>query len=231
MGVECDAAVSAFIEQYPSFSVSHRGGKGFRIDGPFLLDAEYEDARIIEDFRLRIVVPFDFPACIPTVLEISNVIPHDYEHLYDDQSFCLGIYGEIAMRLAGDPSLIAFVEGPVTSFLYTAVFYLKYGRYPYGDRAHGVKGIYQYYAELFSVETELAACSLLAHLYRGEQNDLLPCPCGSGIATRKCHGSQLKKIASGPEFKWVIHDCETILRSCLKGQEPVTCSPEGSTCA
>lgn len=90
------------------------------------------------------------------------------------------------------------MEGAISSYLYAALFHKKYKRYPYGDRPHGAKGILQYYMEFFDVSSDKEVLGLLGAIYQGNYRGHLPCPCGSGIKTRKCHGKQLLEIINNP---------------------------------
>ena len=119
------------------------------LTGPYSLDATYNGVRLAEDFDLQLVVPGDYPASLPTVRETSGVIDPGYEHLYLNGTFCLGVRGELLLAQLENPSLVALLDGPIRSYLYSYLFRKRYGNYPFGDRAHGVRGILRYYEELF----------------------------------------------------------------------------------
>lgn len=178
-------------------------------DIPYTLDAEYGGIRIVEDFGLRIAIPDGYPLELPQVSETTDVIPRNYKHLYSNGSFCLGVNGELGAALSNDPSLPAFFDEFVVSYLYTAVFYLRYGRYPYGDRSHGAAGVLEYYSELFGTNSP-QAYTIMRSIASGNYRGHLPCPCGSGIRGRNCHGKQILGILDSQMKKHVMADFRLI---------------------
>lgn len=211
-------AIRELQSQWADASVIQDGADSTRIVFPYRLNAEYDDIPLVEDFELEILIHKDYPNIVPKVFEVSHVIPLDYEHLYSDRSFCLGINGELLMQLHRDASLVAFIEGPVRSYLYSAMFHETYGRYPFGDRPHGSNGILDFYKERFDVEDELSAYQIMVFIAKGKYRGHLQCPCGSGIRTRNCHGDQLLSAINGFERETVILDLGLILKD-LQVQE------------
>lgn len=211
-------AIRELQSQWADASVKQDGADSTRIVFPYRLNAEYDDIPLVEDFELEILIHKDYPNIVPKVFEVSHLIPLDYEHLYSDRSFCLGINGELLMQLHRDASLVAFIEGPVRSYLYSAVFHETYGRYPFGDRPHGSNGILDFYKERFDVEDELSAYQIMVFIAKGKYRGHLQCPCGSGIRTRNCHGDQLLSAINSFERETVILDLGLILKD-LQVQE------------
>lgn len=200
-----EKAVVELLEARSEFE-RYDGKQGeIAVIGPYALDATCDGIRLAEDFRLQLTVPADYPASLPRVREVSGAIDPGYEHLYSDGSLCLGIQGELLLAQLEKPSLPALLDGPVRSYLYSYLFHERYGRYPFGDRAHGVAGILQYYEELFGETDPMRTIKLLEAVcldgYRGH----LPCPCGSGLIARKCHGEdilRLKKSGAAAAFSF-----------------------------
>lgn len=162
--------------------------------GPYTLDATYNGVRLAEDFDLQLVVPGDYPASLPRVRETSGIIDPGYEHLYLDGTLCLGVCGELLLAQLETPSLIAFLDGPVRSYLYSYLFRKRYGYYPFGDRAHGALGILHYYGELFEQTDFPTIVKLLGAVCLEEYRGHLPCPCESGLIARKCHGEAILRL-------------------------------------
>lgn len=211
-------AIREFQSQWPDASVMQDSADSARIVFRYRLNAEYDDIPLVEDFELEILVHKDYPNIVPKVFEVSHLIPLDYEHLYSDRSFCLGINGELLMQLHRNASLVAFIEGPVRSYLYSAVFHETYGRYPFGDRPHGSDGILDFYKERFDVEDEVSAYQIMVFIAKGKYRGHLQCPCGSGIRTRNCHGDQLLSAINSFERETVILDLGLIFKE-LQAQE------------
>lgn len=179
------------------FVVASEDESSITMEGDYALFAEHDGVLLAEDYRLRIVVPSDYPNAIPAVFEISNLIPSNYEHKYENGALCLGVDGEIAASIANDDSLIRFLDCFVRDALYSAKYFYRFEKYPFGEREHGELGILAYYAEFFSVD-EAKALALLECLAKKRYRGHLPCPCGSGIKSKYCHGPEMLSIAQSP---------------------------------
>lgn len=156
-----DEAVSELLLRNRLFKRNYTQQDKIVVTGPYALNAIYNDVHLVEDFTVRIVVSADYPYSLPSIWETSGTIDPKYEHLNKDESFCLGVHGELLLEQLEHPSLISFLEGPVRSYLYTYVFHKIYNRYPFGDRPHGVKGTLQYYGEIFDEQKPLKIAKLL----------------------------------------------------------------------
>lgn len=158
----------------------------FIIDGEITFFAEYENLPIIDSYQIRIEVPLAFPQKIPTVYEIGGKIEKKFQHFLTDGSLCLGVHTEMKEKLKNDSSVLEFVDSFVISYLYTHSYYLKYGQMPFGERSHGLEGIYEFYKEKLLVKTSSDVIKMLGFIcfkdYRGHLN----CPCGSKMKMRKC---------------------------------------------
>lgn len=179
------------------FAVTSEDESSISLEGDYALFAEYDGTLLAEDYRLRIIVPRDYPNAIPAVFEISNLIPSDYEHKYENGALCLGVDGEIAASISSNDSLVRFLDGFVRDALYSAKYFYRFGKYPFGDRRHGESGILAYYAEVFSIG-EAGASAILECLAKGKYRGHLPCPCGSGIKSKYCHGPKMLDIIQSP---------------------------------
>lgn len=178
------------------------------VTGPYAIDASYDGIRLAEDFELQLTIPADYPESLPKVREMSDIIAPSYEHLFVDCSFCLGVQGELLIAQLKDPSLVRLYDGPVRSYLYSYLFHKRYGRYPFGDRAHGTKGILQFYSELFDEPSLIKTWKLLLSAAAEEYRGHLPCPCGSGIVGRKCHGDAILHLKKSGAISGVKADLE-----------------------
>lgn len=214
-----EKAVAELLEARSEFEREDTTRGEITVAGPYALDATYDGIRLAENFRLQVIVPADYPANIPQVKEVSGAIDPGYEHLYRNGALCLGVQGELLIEQLEKPSLVALLDGPIRSYLYSYLFHERYGRYPFGDRAHGAAGILQYYEELFGETDPVRTIKLLEAVcldgYRGH----LPCPCGSGLIARKCHGKdilRLKKSGAATAFSF---DLGTIAGALADAQE------------
>lgn len=184
-----------FEEQMNQIQISQPGlsgcesPEGFQISGTFVLNHVANDVPLYEEYSLTIKIPHNFPAGFPEVWETSGKIPDGFDHVYPDKHLCLAANCEIASLLDRDPSLCAFIEELVASYLYSASYYAEYKVYPFGERKHGAKGLREAYAERYHAGSDETLWFLLGFVagistYRGHA----PCPCRSGRRLRECHG-------------------------------------------
>ncbi|WP_304855715.1 hypothetical protein [Adlercreutzia caecimuris] len=199
-------ALEEFGRVFPSAEILPEANGACRLLFDFQLYAEFEGVTLAEDFGLEILLDADFPGVAPMVKETSNVISPTYEHFFADRWFCLGINGELVEGLICNPSLVSFLEGPVTSYLYTALFYQRYGRYPYGDRPHDAVGIMQFYSDRLEAPSDIVTLCLMREIVDGKYHGKSLCPCGSGKATRSCHGDIIRPLMSKPMRDAVARD-------------------------
>jgi hypothetical protein len=156
------------------------------IEGTLEFNAEDNDIPINDRYNVKMHVPKDFPKSVPTVWETDGRIPKKFMHFLVDGSLCLGTQTEIALNLNQNPSLSFFVKNFMVNYLYAASYYEKYGTMPFGERAHGYEGVFDFYKDLLEVDTKEKVLGILQVIclrkYRGHQ----PCPCGSGKNMRNC---------------------------------------------
>jgi len=154
-----------------------------------------QDGQItIEDaFEIELLIPENYPSDPPVAFETGGRIPGDF-HKYSDKSLCLGTLLEIHTKFKNNPTLLGFVRELLIPFLYLFCYYEKYGKFPYGEHAHGGQGILEFYRLIFHTDSDIATLGLQKILaennYRGHHD----CPCGSEKKLRHCHGNQILEI-------------------------------------
>ncbi len=157
-----------------------------------------------ERFTVRFEIESDFPASEPAVFETDGRIPRTPDrHMYDEPgACCTGVYEEWLAEVE-DPSVAAFIDGPVQRFFYSQVFYELTeevegaGGWPFGERSHGLMGILEGYAIALGIEHDPKDIGqLFAHLRLLERKSVkghVRCPCGSGRRLRDCHAELVRK--------------------------------------
>lgn len=156
--------------------------------------------RIKDAYRLMMRFPEDYPESPPVTYETGGAIPRTFEHVFVDGSCCLGAPAEVRRRFREHKRLRRFINEQVIPFLYSCSYWKKHGEMPFGELAHGVMGLAQYYIEFFSVNAP-AAMALLKLLADSLTAPLMKCPCGSGVPLRDCHGPRVDQLrgAFSPE--------------------------------
>ena len=165
------------------------GNKSLKLVGNIKINNVFNDVRIIEDFCVEITIPNEYPLEIPIIKEVGGKIDSIYHHINYNGTLCLATETEIKLEFNKGLTLIEWIERYVI---------------PYGERSHGMEGIFEFYKDLFEVDSKIQCINLLNYIcnknYRG--HDL--CPCKSGKKVRKCHKDkivQLKEAKADRVFK------------------------------
>ena len=211
-GTSLEPLFAELFASYGDLECTSREDGRTVITGPYALDASYDGIRLAEDFDLQLTIPANYPKSLPRARELSGIIAPSYEHLFVGGDLCLGVQGELLIAQLKDPSLVRLYDGPVRSYLYSYLFHERYGRYPFEDRAHGTKGILQFYSEFFGETDPIRTWRLLMSTCTEEYRGHLPCPCGSGIAGRKCHGDAVLRLKRSGAISGAKDDLKETLR-------------------
>ncbi|MHB1000804.1 MAG: YecA family protein [Armatimonadota bacterium] len=182
------------VKQYPSL-ILDSGVERNVVTGDLKFSAEYGDTTLVDCFAIQISIPSDYPESPPSVKETGGRIPADF-HKLDDDSLCLAAPFEILRKFSCNRSLLGFVKDLLIPYLFSFSYWEQNGVMPYGELAHGAKGILEYYVDLFNVSSSTTALKLLKILAEGSYKGHHDCPCGSGRKLRDCHGSLLRNISS-----------------------------------
>lgn len=140
----------------------------------------------------------NFPNSIPKFYVFDY--PENIDHIYEDGNVCLATIGEMIYFLHKNPSLIAFINKFINSFIYTLDWFDKYKTYPFGDRKHGYRGLLDYYLNDLNLNKEQYKAMVFIiynDMYRGH----MPCICGSGKRLRSCHGKYILPIITNALYK------------------------------
>ena len=151
---------------------------------------------IIDEYRVRIVVPLVASSEPPKAYELGGRIPRAADsHVNPDGDLCLGSPIRVLAVLGLRPTLVAFVDKCLVPFLYAASWREQgLQGFPFDELAHGAAGLVEDYGKLFSIEgRERVAYALLLLAKRKRVANKMICPCGCGLRLAKCkvHASLL----------------------------------------
>ena len=174
---------------YPALSIIPGGVADVVLAGEIAFAATGPRKVLIEDvYSLTIEIPRDFPARgLPRVLETGGRIPKDY-HQLEDGSLCLGSSTRLRLLACQDPTVGGFIERAVVPYLYGRSYFERFGQMPFGELAHGRRGVEQDLRALFLMPPAAGVDAILevAALRRRTANKR-PCPCSSGRRLGRCH--------------------------------------------
>ncbi|MCU1292660.1 MAG: uncharacterized protein JWP08_1510 [Bryobacterales bacterium] len=174
------------------------GEIAFRVIGP--------DHRELHDaYSIALHVPETFPAVAATVFELGHRIARDF-HKLDDGSLCLGAPIAVRLTLVDEPTVNGLVDRLVVPYLYGHTFFLQTGLMPFGELAHGKKGLRRQFVDMFGLQDEELAHSLasVASLRRRVANKK-SCPCGSGNRFGRCHHRVANLLRKKLGRSWLRH--------------------------
>jgi hypothetical protein len=212
--------VDALLERHDGLRIVPSRSRDLVIAGPLHFRVRGPDHEEIEDeYEVELRVPPGFPSALPTARELGGRIPGTHHKLVGDL-LCLGAPTEMRWKLGLTPTLPAFVDGFVIPYLYGYSFFVKYGRMPFGELAHGDEGIRGCLAEMFGARRIDRAEEFLrlASMKKRDANKQL-CPCCSGIRLGKCHNRPVNCLRKRLGRGWFRNEYTRVLQS-LDGPHP-----------
>ena len=172
-----------------------KGNEGVSVVSGILgFNYEYNGKGIIDAYNVEIYIPDNFPKDIPRTRSVDRKVSESFHTYPKDRTLCLGFPLAEKLTFHENPSLVGYIENLLVPYLFSHSYLQEYGELPYGDLEHGGKGKLDYYRDLFSVEDDLTSLKFLSFLADGKYKGHYPCPCGSNLRLRKCHGPLLLRI-------------------------------------
>jgi hypothetical protein len=178
--------------------------EGFEIVGKFLVASSSHSISggAIDYFDVSIIVPKGYPWTEPMVFETGNRVPKEADrHCNPNGACCTGVWEEWIVKNK-QPSIELFLEGPVRNYFLSQMYFENLGRWPFGERSHGVAGIREACADMLGVENDLDLLKRYLRVLSGTwPKGHLLCPCGSEQPIRNCHRDDLMRLhAKLPPF-------------------------------
>ena len=180
-------------ERFPNLSLTWRRHIGFVVSGTLDFVTNYGGCDIRDQYRLEIWILGDYPESVPIVFELDGRVDRSFNHFMSFGNLCLGAPIEVRMKFARNPTLIRFLEDLVVPYLASWSHLRDHGRLPFGELAHGGRGLLEYFGEVFGTN-RYSTLGLLAHLADGSPEGVRRCPCGSGRRFEGCHANILRQM-------------------------------------
>lgn len=195
--------VEELLAKYPGLRLLPTVDENLKIAGTLEFSAQARGQQLISDrYEVSILVAPFFPRTVPVVRETGERIPEGF-HKMSGGELCLGSPTRLRLLLTETSSLLSFVERCVIPFLYGYSLVEKGGTLPFGELAHGAKGLREDLADLigFSDDRVLERFVKLLSLKKRQANKLL-CPCGSGLRVGRCHNRKLNMLRGKLGRRW-----------------------------
>lgn len=141
---------------------------------------------VTDSFGVRIQVPNSYPIDLPLVYPIDNRIPSKFHRLACG-AFCLGSPTRQKLALSKSANLVHFIDLFVIPYLYSFAIVEKGLEFPFGELAHGRRGLIDDFKSLFSTDSDKVAKEFVYLTSRPKRKaNCRPCPCDSGLRLGKC---------------------------------------------
>jgi hypothetical protein len=165
------------------------------------------------EYKIAIVTPADYPKRYPDLVCNDRKLPigNLNRHIMSDGQACLGVSADIGMRWTANLTIVDFLHDFVSPFLVWQAYFDAYGHPPWGERSHGDKGIFEFYAETIGVQEEssiLGFMQLLSRKNNPKGHEL--CPCNSGKRLRDCHRDLVHELRRRLSWKNVNRDLDFV---------------------
>jgi len=178
----------------PELAVS-RTGSLFVLEGLFVVSGPDGP---FDFYQVQVRTTAGFPEEEPTVFEEGGRIPRiaDRHVSPEGGNCCLGVWEEWLLTTP-DHRFEAFLNGLMHDYFVSQTYFDVNGDWPFGEKSHGIPGLLESYADILGIAPD---AEIIAHylrlLSRPQIKGHVTCPCGSGKRLRKCHGNDLRGLAS-----------------------------------
>ena len=148
-----------------------------------------------DEFKVRLVVDYEYPNLEAKLFETGGRIPQTADrHINKDGDCCVAVWEEW-LASARNTSFRNFITGPVHEFFLSQWWFEQTGEWRFGQRAHGLKGLIDGYAQVLGVQPQRKPLfAYLRILMKAWPKGHYLCPCGSGSKIRSCHAEALSDL-------------------------------------
>jgi hypothetical protein len=91
-------------------------------------------------------------------------------------------------------------------YLYSWLWFSKYGKMPWGERSHGLVGLCESYQDMLKITDKTKVIPFLKLITTNQIRPRAGCPCGSGQPYRKCHKKLVDKLLNSKTRGQIFHD-------------------------
>jgi hypothetical protein len=216
------AEVREAVTSYPDLRVVE-GARTIEILGTFPV---MHDSAVLDRFQIRIDFPNTYPRDMPYLTEVGGRIPRTVDrHVFPKSGIaCLQVPEE--WLLGPNRSFRHFLEVPARNYFLGQALVELGNPWPFGERDHGVGGLYQSYGEAIGENDPETTERMLSLLAMKDVKGHHHCPCGSKKRLRDCCIVRVRTLQQKIEPA-VAKAALTRLRSYSKGAGSKT--PRGSS--
>ena len=188
-----DRLRAELAEHYPSLHFTGIVDDWVRLLGSLPVEHEGQELGL---FKVQMWVPPGFPKDPPRLWEVGGRIPRTLDrHVYPKPGNCCFFYpDEFRLRHPEGMPLLDFLRGPVRDYFLGQMAVESGKPWPFGERAHGRDGGFEFYEEVLGVKGREPVLAYLTCLSYETLKGHHRCPCGSGVRLRQCHRLEIEGL-------------------------------------
>lgn len=154
------------------------------------------EGQVLDRYTVELELARNHPTGLPIVREKGGRIPHHSDrHVNADTGIACVLIPDERWRLwPNGSSLLRFFTGPMHSFFLAQTMVEEGEPWPFGQWAHGAKGVFQFYREVLQISDLRVITTYLDYLSAKKLKGHWPCPCKNGRKLRDCHFDQVKGL-------------------------------------
>jgi hypothetical protein len=170
------------------------------------------EGHVSDRYSIELQLLRDHPKSLPLVREVGGRIPHHNDRHINpaDGTACVLIPDERWRLWPQGAPLLSFLTGPLHSFFLAQSLVEAGEPWPFGQWAHGAKGIFQYYREILKTSDLRVITIYLEYITAKKVKGHWPCPCKSGIRLRDCHLRQVNDLRGKISRKDALKSLEVL---------------------
>ena len=167
-----------------------------------------------DTFSIKIYVPYEYPYCVPIVLETENKIERgEHRHINKIGMCCLDIEHRLLVLKKRGINLTSFIKEKVYPYFANQIYYEEEKKYANGEYDHYFDGTQQFYKEDLNIPSIKQAIEIIKFTLskqKLQRNDL--CFCG-GEKYKDCHLSAVEFLNSvgSDQLEQDLSDFEKLL--------------------
>jgi hypothetical protein len=154
------------------------------------------EEQVLDRYSVELQLPPDHPKSLPVVREVGGRIPHHNDRHVNpaDGTACVLLPDERWRLWPPGRPLLNFFTGPLHSFFLAHSLVEAGEPWPFGQWAHGAKGLFQYYRETLKTADLRVIVTYLEYITAKKVKGHWPCPCRSNRRLRDCHLSLVSDL-------------------------------------
>lgn len=186
--------LNEFLSYQPELKLTNNEKDIYIIEGTYNLSSTFNGIYLQKGYNVKVIILKVYPKELPKVYITENIVPKEFEHVFSDNSLCLGSPMELCLS-ALENNIYDFLIKHIDSYLYSLTYFTKYNsQFPYGERSHGMLGILEFWKEYLNTDDYRVIYNVMDYISKDNYRGHSLCPCGSEQKVRNCHGNKMFPI-------------------------------------